>query len=674
VKRGQLLLTIAVAVSGAAAAAGGCAAEPAPKKPGQTWERCQAGDQAFVRRATFGILGRQPWGQAEVNLLEDILSGFREAGLAEGEARSKLIKLLARDELYVRRWADFLTEALRVSRRVTSSYFGAVNAACWGPVGTPESAELAAWVRDHAPSDTGVPSANFTMASLVSSALVLDDLSPVYRAGLFQIVNSPIMGANVDALTLERSRRVGFGTVFEDAYLNRDVTCLPCHNSEFSATHSDDPEQNHSWAVPGYFEEALYGKSTGDDPLRHYSVFRFIDVKTGGSGPWGWQPTNCGAFQVPPIDDPLGIDALFGSVRSTPERPAVGRRASVWNLEYALRHGIDTIAQSGGIARDPDDPNRLVDADQAFAYLVALRIAERVWEEVIGSPLTIANHFPRTEAQRDTLVALADRFALTHFSLQELLAAIAAHPAFNLKPPSEGCGGQAYAMPRLLDPWTEREADPGARGNSAGDAVFAKSPRPLIHSLHTALGWPRVEDFPKGAEGDFQAALGSYMSSVEAGFRGLHLEARLVWEARYGRCSVSEPDFISGLVERGQAQGASVSDVVVALKDRLFGEPWLDEASTERAELETLLGAELTDTRLAELEPQLRLVCGALIASPQFMLGGLPAGKSTRDVPLLTEPGRDYDSLCELFATRQQAIDPSFVIECVDGRARVRGG
>src|SRR5690606_23320563 len=112
------------------------------------------------------------------------------------------------------------------------------------------------------------------------------------------------------------------------------------------------------------------------------------------------------------------------------------------------------------------------DPDRAFATLVALSIVEKVWIETMGTPLTIAHHFPRTVEQRDLLELLTDRFVRARFSLQSLLLDIVSQPVFNLLPPSAGCSETPYALPRVFDPWTDAEQDPAKRGNSPADAVF----------------------------------------------------------------------------------------------------------------------------------------------------------------------------------------------------------
>lgn len=654
------------------AGAGGAPDTPAGLQ--HTWAECQASDQAFVRRAILALSGRRSWGQAEVNAYEDGIKGIRKADQeAAGEASEaaappgddldnarRLVALsMMKESAFRERWSDFLMDALHVVRIEIKS-----QASCYGPVSPSavDNGALAAWVRDNDPSATSSPMPFFNMGQLLSSALELDDISVVYRGHLFAMLSRPIEGANVDFLALERSRRQDFGAIFDAAYVHRDVVCLGCHNSEFSVTYSEEPARNRAWPVPGLFEIALYGASDGkhpgeeatkgDDALRAHSMLRVADVVGGGERPFGWS-SQCGTFSVPEADDPLNIDAFFGSIRSTPADPTSGLRASVWDLERSLHRGVDLLA-AHGLQRGAG--NQLADADEAFAYLVAENIVEKVWEEVIGSRLTIANYFPRTQVQRDTLMALTEHFIASHFSLKTLLLDILAHPVFNLKAPEEGCGAAPYELPNLLDPWTTTEGDLGKRGNSPADGVFAISSRPLLRSFHRAMEWPYAPEYPYQAHDEtFQAAIGIFIKDAAPGYRGLDFQGRLTWEQTYATCSnLSGDDFIDKLTQQALATpGATRGDAVIALKDRLVGEPWL-EPTAEAPAIEALLGAPLSGTDLTGLDAELRRMCGVLVSTPQFMLGGL-VPKDTRDVPKLTLPNVTYDRTCGLLAKRLYA-------------------
>ncbi|MEO7330098.1 MAG: hypothetical protein ABI193_16100 [Minicystis sp.] len=648
--------------------------------PPHEWTECQASDQAFVRKAILAVGGRRAWGQAEINAYVDSIIGMRKAdgsvmpppGSTELELPKKLVvEALMREDAFRERWSDFLLDALHVNRIELKNQVD-----CYGPPNPNaiDAGALAAWVRDNDAGAQGAPLPAFTMGQLLSSALELDDLSVVYRANLFAMMNRPIGGANVDFIAMERIRRQDFGAVFDSAYIHRDIVCLSCHNSEFSVTFDDDPKKNRHWPIPGLFEQSIYGASNGRHPvaeeptkgpddLRIHSMLRVADVVVkGAQRPYGWTD-KCGEFAVPQAADPLNIDAYFGSIRSTAQDPTKGLHASVWDLERALHTGVDALA-AHGLSKLPGE--ELADPDEAFAYLVAENIVEKVWNEVVGSPLTIANYFPRTQVQRDVLLTLTEHFIATHFSLKTLLIDILGHPVFNLKAPVEGCGVAAYELPNLLDPWSTSDNDVNKRPNSPGDGVFALSSRPLVRSLHRAMEWPYLSEYP--GDETFQVALGFFIKDADPGYRGLDFQGRLTWENVYARCqSPGVPDFITKIVTQAAATpNATVGDAIVALKDRLTGEPWIEQ-TVEKPGLEALIGAPLASTNQGLFDAQLRSVCGVLVSTPQFMLGGLVPKDST-DIPKLTPPEITYDATCNYVAQYLGVTGAPYTVTCGGGQ------
>ena len=331
-------------------------------------------------------------------------------------------------------------------------------------------------------------------------------------------------------------------------------------------------------------------------------------------------------------------------------------------MERSLHRGVDLLA-AHGLRRGPN--GQLADPDEAFAYLVAENIVEKVWDEVVGHSLTIANYFPRTQVQRDILMALTEHFVASHFSLKTLLLDIVAHPVFNLKAPDEGCGVAPYELPNVFDPWTTSDNDLGKRGNSPADGVFAISSRPLVRSLHRALEWPYLPEYPKDEQtSDFQAAIGFFLKDAEPGFRGLDFQGRLMWEAVYAACPDRSfgNDFITHLVTRAQQKpGSTVGDAVAALKDRLIGDPVIDAA--EKADIEALVGGSLDATDLGNLEYKLRTVCGVLVSTPQLMLGGA-VPKDTRTVPALTPLEVSYAATCNAVSQHALASGAAYTITC----------
>lgn len=609
---------------------------------------CDAGDRAFVHRAMLSLLGRRPLGQAEVEAYVGAMAQLKspqEAAAPPDIARRLVARAMMTDDSFRVRWSDFLKDSLRVARTGAKS-----QEPCYGDhesVPT-DGGALARFVRDSEPVASNESFRGFTMRELLASALELDDLSVVYRAHLFAMMNKPLTGNSLE-LELELARRNDFGAAFEASYTQRDISCLPCHNSEFSVTAHPDPATNRFWPIPGFFERALFGNPSGmhppneseekgSDVLRARGMFRYMGVVGEGVVPFGWSST-CGRFEAPSSDDPLHIDTWFGSLRSLPEDPSRGQRMSVWDLERSLRLGFQALASEGL-------PSGEVAPDTAFAGLVALSIVENVWNEVMGTPLTVGHHFPRTAVQRDLLLALTDRFVRARYSLKDLLLAILEQGVFNLKPPSAGCGSGPYPFARLLDPWTDAEADPLARGNGPSDGVFPLSPRVLRRSLHTALEWPMYPEYPTpdSPEEIHSLAVGFFLRDSEPGRKGLDFQGRLAWEAAYGSCPApATEDFIAKLALAAQEDpSASVLDAVVALKDRLVGQPYVSEA--ERPVLESLLKSSL-NVHAQSLDGSLRRLCGVLVSSPLFMLGGM-VPDSAREIPKLTPTEASEAAVC----------------------------
>jgi hypothetical protein len=681
----------AAALAALAGACGGGADAGTPDAapiPGAT-ARCDGTDEAFVRSASLAVLGRRPLSQDEVGVYVGLMDGVRantRPFVGGVDPREVVVRAMARSPEFVERWAQIVMDALRVQRiddqSMQTCYGAAVRAADGG--------ELAAAVRDNGPhSDDGT----FTMLDLLRSALRLDDLTPVLRAHLFAMMSRPIPAANVPRVQAELARRDDFGNMFDAAYLHRDIVCLGCHNSEGSVTFSPDPALNRHWAIPGLVEASLYGQSNGIDPAQAHAVFRYdgfvADPFGGGSGerPWGWSSA-CGELLPDGLEtDPAGIEAHFG--------PIAGMTPTVYDLEGMLHRGVDKLAQDGGITVGPE--GEVLDADTALAWLVAASLSEAVWREVIGSPLTIANYFPRNQAARDVLWRLTSVTARSHFSLEDLLVEIALTPYFNPAPPAAGCGDAPYALANVYNPWVIGEGDPTMRMNSSADGVHPLAARTLWSAAYAALEWstgahPHVS-FPEvplevyyclqggfscsaletycqttgdcctaveycndpsleaaaSEEQVFQRGVGAFLKNGERGFAGLDFQARLVWEQRFGACANPgpDPDFISGVVTRAQADpGATLRDVVQAIKDRIVGEPDVEDA-VERAPIEALFGATLEAPApgILELENGARRFCGVLVSSPQFVLGGLPSA-DRNSAPRLTPSSAGFDAVC----------------------------
>lgn len=599
---------------------------------------CDAGDAAFVRTASLGILGRRTYGQWEVN---EILAGA-EGSPDQNARRSAIVNALyENEEEYVDRWAEAILDHLRVARIDDQEATSCYGVRTRGDDG----GQLANHVRDNLASDNGDGNGTFSMRDLLESAIRADDLSPIYRGHLFAMMSRPIPAANVPPMEAELARRQDFGFTFDTTYLNRDLVCLGCHNSEFSVTDGSGDDDRH-WPLPALLEKAVYGDSTGTDHDSAHAMFRCDDVvqdvyggfacgANGAVAPWGWAQ-DCGEFAPAPGADPLTpAVANFAGI--------VGNDKTVYDVEAALKRGVDKLASDGlELAGDgtPEDP------EAAFAYLLAMSISEMAWEEIVGSPLTIANYFPRNQAQRDELKRITDVFAQSHFSLRALVTAILGSPYINQKAPVEGCGSAAYTMPAIYDPWVLGEATEDLRKNSPGDGVAPLPPLMLTRAAHKAMNWPLAESrmFPytfsgqESAEIVFLRGTGVFLKNGEPGFKGLDFQARLVWENRYATCSSGSPDFITDVVSA--AGSATVREVAVAIKDRLVNEATIDDPSGEAAAIAALYGVASIDdpaSGAADLEGSSRRLCGALLSSPQFLMSGLV--DTTEGAPPSLNPG-----------------------------------
>ena len=290
-----------------------------------------------------------------------------------------------------------------------------------------------------------------------------------------------------------------------------------------------------------------------------------------------------------------------------------------------------------------------------------MNIVDNTWKEIVGTPLTIATHFPRNQAQRDLLQSLTDRFVASHFSLRALVADIVTSGYLNLKSPDQACG-EAFSYPPVFDPWVRDEPDAVKRNNSAADAVHALSSRTLLSAAYAALGWPHPtnEPFPEGlgvaldvgcfddfstcealasacsegaccaerdaacaavddglAEAEFQRGIGVFHGASEKGFRGLDFQARLFFESRFGLCQKPagvDRDVVDDVIADLSQRGGTVGDAVNALEFRVAGADVFDDAD---------LGLDVDNAVSVDDEEDLRVVCGALLASPQFQLTGI---------------------------------------------------
>lgn len=669
-------------------------ATPAPT-PFLKPETCDAGEETFVARLMPLVWGRRAHGLQEIQLW---------AELSRRYGRETVVEAMTYDEAYQRYWTDWLTDALGVARIGDRAF-----ASCYSqPLLEDSSSDgLARFIRDNGPQARY--SEPFNMADVLRSSLVLDDLSVPYRAHLFARMAKPLQGANVGPYEMEDNRRTAFGDEFFTYYLNRNLTCLACHNSEYSTTGDEDPNKDRTWEMPGHFEKALLSSSFGIDRAVAYQPFRYRDLmdrELATESPWGLF-SSCGTFvhadALP--EDFLDQRGYFIS--------DLGESGSVWQVEAYLAEGVKTLGERGLVVGS----DLSVEGPSAFAWLLAASIADQVWEEATGSKLTIAISYARNQAQRDRLQHLTETLATQHFSLRALLKAVAMDPYFNQGAP-ESCGARPYGLDAVFNPWSPSELDPERKRNSAGDMAHRLKARALVRAVHDSLGWAQPQNFLASSDPllKLQLELGAFMKTGQPGFNGTDFQGALAFEATYGACQPPSSggagdgcretlghggcascncqsctcgvdayccdvqwdaicvsicndqcggcggglagngqDYVDRLLEAARNRNATVGEVVLALKDRLIarGEVEAEEQALVEALLSVGLQTPLADA--GELEPALRVLCGAVLLSPDYFLSlDLPVGKSIPTLALDQET--DCQRAVSLMAQVKQEI------------------
>ncbi|MFT5430014.1 MAG: hypothetical protein ACI9OJ_000687 [Myxococcota bacterium] len=508
-----------------------------------------AGEEAFVKRVLPLMWGRKPTSIREVAVLVDI---------ANTVGRSELVRLMAQSVDFRDHWASVFKDILGVYRIGDPT-----NVGCYGTRAfDDDSTTLAEFVRDAQPDgpDYALP---FTMVDLIRSALMLGDLSPVYRANLFAQLKEDYALPHAGAA---RASRQAKAEIFMRTTLGRRQECLGCHNSEFSVSGSADPDFDRTWEIPGLFEKALFGVSTGRDTADLRPFFRRFGVVAGvyydGSGPqdeetlaqeiaaahapWGMDDA-CGRFRRPNEvwDDDLEDTAFLGA--------DYDRNASVWDLESRLEASFAALRGGLQVASNGD-----VGSDDAMGWLLATNLTDRIWFEAFGHRLTIANYFPRTRQQRDMLDTMTRRFVDSGYSLTELLVAITTSEYFNAPFETEA-GELQVEFVDLFNPWVDDGLAPADRKNSPADLVHRWPARTLIRSVNEALGWYPPNEFPSEYLSEaaiLQRQVGVYLKDGDPGFSGVGFQSQLAWEDAYGACEDRGPCPLIAIATEGPVSEA----------------------------------------------------------------------------------------------------------------------
>lgn len=608
---------------------------------------CPGNGQAFAFRALRLIQGRRPYGIRELELLAQMVRKLDAAGLA---GRELVARGLARGERYREHWRGTLLDLLRVPRIGPSADYD-----CYGrPSSLAEGPELAHWLEHAGPTESPpAPLEDWTMADLLKSSLVADDLRPLLRAHLVMRNARPLGGNNVDPVDLERARRVFLGRGFEAAFLGRRLECIACHDgSGETVLDALDAEYDRTWPVLHGLEDMVYGADYPADESSAYAVFRVAGVTSRGARPWS-ASDECSRLALTSADeghDPLPQSAYLGG----PLRSG----ATVIDLEGALNRGLQHLHRTGldGGEHSPES---------ALAAMVALHLADATWREATGHRLTMSHGQPRRPISQTVLRELSSHLINNDFSLRELLVAVATHPLLDLDEPN-ACGPD---LPAIFDAF--------ANENDTGDLIRREDPWRLLDSAAIALDWPKMRRFPPPSSWSDEAlvrALGAFIDETEPGHRSIDVVAALAWESAVGdgidsawgaQAGVQGPDFIDRIVELALLDtSTTVEDLVIAIEDRLLQENTLQGPDNvipndRRAAIETLMQLPLDgliteiidgESSTITVTDALRRFTGALLATPQFTLAGLPPRASQDAPPRLVLPEATTQALCNALA------------------------
>lgn len=271
-----------------------------------------AGDLSWARQVVPILLGRKVKGHTEAKMLADMVAVTD---------RPTVLRALMQEPEFIEHWTESLVNTLEVDREGDQGL-----ADCYGaPLRAAPDVTLAQHILANPPTAVA-PGGAFNMSDVVRSAVMLDNLAPIYRAHLFAFQHRP------QPFIDEQQARDEMGLRFEETYLNRQNTCLACHNSDISTT---GPSSGWTRWFPifGSFEKALYGANTGGDPVNIHEMFRTDQQFAAGSiAPWGI--SGCGQFKAD-MGAASGGNPYFTN--------ALAPGATVTTLTALFKQGYDSL-------------------------------------------------------------------------------------------------------------------------------------------------------------------------------------------------------------------------------------------------------------------------------------------------------------------------------------------
>ncbi len=391
---------------------------------------------------------------------------------------------------------------------------------------------------------------------------------------------------------------------------------------------------------------------------------------------YGCHPSSTEPELYPGYGDPvpLTVEALTHTMSAERLRRTItagsgGGTMPGQSLDEATRETIvaHLMTEQGDAVQIYDDPT------VGMAHLAAISFVDGIAEQLSGRSLTLSHGFPRNSDQAYALRQLSDGLVNNDWSLRYVIKTIALSELVNRNAPADSTN-DPYVLPMLVDPWQDTPADDdanpltGVASNGQGDLVHRWPVATLIRKRNAALGWSQRTHFD---DEDLRADLGGYVDFETPGFSGFDMAAALAWEfdsfddgnciSPYGDAT----DVIDTLVD--PAYDLTLAQALQTLKFRLLGEAIerpvpLDDYIAEPGQAPpppaeyTVLAGEFgvhLSSPASQHEAEIRQYCDVLLASPQFVLAGLPTEASgppevDADIPCLDDRC-DEGEWCDLY-------------------------
>jgi hypothetical protein len=357
----------------------------------------------------------------------------------------------------------------------------------------------------------------------------------------------------------------------------------------------------------------------------------------------------------------------------------------------------------------------------ALAFLVGLNVSDQIWQELMGTRVTIANYFARTQDQMRVLWNLSEFTLIPNdWSLREVTKRILLSEYFNRKSPRTTAASTPYTEPLVLDPWVEADPrvppislsgwtpasttppapdpaynpanNPDKRKNAMSEGVHRYSVRSLTYSMHAALGWPAPQRFPGNSypSKELVKAIGQFAQDSEPGFRDADFQGLLQWESIHKSCkntSGVSTDWVDRLLDAIAAFNTAnpsaqlaLRDVAVVMKDWFIADASvsttvlsLDDNMSEKQALDSMFGgdiaaliADASPTNRAALETKLREYCGVLVQTPQFWLAGIVPSDpgDTPRIRVCNDSVCSYQDMCTQLDGQMRAAGSHYVLQC----------